>query len=71
MHFADVIIGGHVSHVNKVEHFSEVNQMDFAPQEEWSEVCDDFSSSLLKKLTGIPEKMSSPPALCSGLNLCI
>lgn len=60
-HFEDVIIGRHMSHMNKVGHLSEVDQMDFATQEEWPEIYDDVSSSLLKKLQGSLRKC--PPLL--------
>lgn len=63
--FGDVIIVGHLNHVNKVEHLSKVDQIQFITQEERPTSL----TLLLEHLLGFLREC--PTTLCNGYDLCL
>lgn len=63
--FGNVIIVGHLNHVNKVGHLSKVDQIQFITQEEWPTSL----ALLLENLLGSLRKC--PTALRNDFDLCL
>lgn len=59
----DIIIVGHLNHVNKVGHLSKIDQIQFITQEEWPTSL----TILLENLLGSLRKC--PTALCNSFDL--